>query len=299
MANVQIYPSKVRVVPNVKLIKNISKLSTESYQDMLNGGNGGIIEKRNHKKFGNVITTYKIVNADGYDDESPLTEFDAAVLSACISEQKVGNEDTTTAIILRALTGKVGESGDHKLRVNQREAILHSVTKLMQTIIDIDLSDANNALGYNNGKPQQLRAPILPCEFVTIEINGQPVNDVIHFYRESPIMTIAEQRNQILRYDTELLDVPGQNNTPLVIVLKNYVMRRIAEIKLHKMTPTLTFDDIFTRARITDASRDTKKELRHIVEKFFAHLQEKATVKNFEFVKKGNKIHAVKFALLK
>ena len=299
MANVQIYPSKVRVVPNVKLIKNISKLSAEGYQDMLNGGNGGIIEKRNHKKFGDVITTYTIANVDGYDDESPITELDAAVLSVCISEQKVGNEDTTTAIILRALTGKVGESGDHKLRVNQREAILHSVTKLMQTIIDIDLSDTNKALGYNSGKPQQLRAPILPCEFVTIEINGQTVNDVIHFYRESPIMTIAEDRNQILRYDTDLLDVPGQNNTPLVIVLKNYIMRRIAEIKLHHMTPTLTFNDIFTHARISDANKHVKLDARNVVEKFFEHLKEQGFVKSFEIVKKGVAVYAVKFTLLK
>ena len=294
MVNIQLYPAKVRVVPNVKLIKNISKLSAESYQDMLNGGNGGIIEKRNHKKFGDVITTYKIVNADGYDDESPLTELDAAILSACISEQKVGNENTTSAIILRALTGKVGKH-DAEPKANQREAILHSVTKLMQTIIDIDLSEANKALGYNNGKPQQLRAPILPCEFVTIEINGLLVNDVIHFYRESPIMTIAEQRNQILRYNTELLDVPGQNNTPLVIVLKNYIMRRIAEIKLHNMLPTFTFDDIFKRARIFDANKHVKFDARNTVEKFFAHLQKKATVKNFELVKKGNQIHAVTF----
>lgn len=296
MANVQIYPSKVRVVPNIKLIKNISKLSAESYQDMLNGGNGGIIEKRNHKKFGDVITTYKISNADGYDDENPLTELDAAVLSACISEQKVGNEDTTSAIILRALTGKVGESGDHKPRVNQREAILHSVTKLMQTIIDIDLSKTNKALGYNNSKPQAHRSPILPCEFITIEINGQLVNDVIHFYRESPIMQIAEDRNQILRYDTDLLDVPGQNNTPLVIVLKNYVMRRIAEIKLHHMTPTLIFDDIFKRARISDASYDVKRTARDTIEKFFNHLKEKRFVKSFDFVKKGVAVYAVKFA---
>lgn len=296
MANVQIYPSKVRVVPNVKLIKNISRLSAESYQDMLNGGNGGIIEKRNHKKFGDVITTYKIFNADGYDDESPLTELDAAVLSACISEQKVGNEDTTTAIILRALTGKTRETSNGTVNKNQREAILHSVTKLMQTIIDIDSSETNKALGYNNGKPQTHRAPILPCEFVTIEINGQPVNDVIHFYRESPIMTIAEARNQILRYDTDLLDVPGQNNTPLVIVLKNYIMRRIAEIKLHHMTPTLTFDDIFERARIFDANKHVKLDARNIIEKFFAHLQEQNAVKNFELVKKGNQIYAVKFA---
>ena len=295
MENIQIYPAKVRVVPNVKLVKNISKLSAEGYQDMLGGGTGGIIEKRNHKKFGDVITSYKIVNAEGFTDDSPLTEFDAAVLSACLSEQKAGNDDTTSAIILRALTGKVGE-GRHRLRTNQNNAILHSVTKLMQTIITVDLSAVNKALGYNDGTPQKLTAPILPCEFVTTEVNGQPVNDVIHFYRESPIMTIAEQRNQILRYDTDLLDVPNQNNTPLVITLKNYCMRRVAEIKAHKMTPTLTFADIFKKCRISpSASYDTKYNARETVTALFEHLQKKGAVKSLELVKRGISVHAVKF----
>lgn len=77
--SVQIYPAKFRVVPN---------------------------------KFGMVATGYKIANADGYDDESPLTEFDAAVLNVVVSEQKAGN---TSAIILRALTGKIGK-GDAESR---------------------------------------------------------------------------------------------------------------------------------------------------------------------------------------
>lgn len=296
MTNIQICPAKIRVVPNVKLIKNITEFDAEDYQELLGGEKGGVIEKRNHKKFGEVITTYTIANADGYDDDSPLTELDAAVLSAIVSEQKIGNEHTTSAIILRALTGKTGK-GEAEAWTNQNKAILHSLTKLMQTIIDVDLSDTNKTLGYNDGKPQRLRAPILPCEFTTATVNGQIVNDVIHFYRESPIMTIAEQRNQILRYDTELLDVPGQHNTPRVITLKNYVMRRVAEIKAHKMTPTLTFDDIFRRCRITDANKHVKLDARNVVEKFFSHLQEKGEVQNFEFVKKGAAVYAVKFAL--
>ena len=295
MENIQIYPAKVRVVPNVKLVKSITKFDAEDYQELLGGEEAEVVEKRNHKKFGMIATTYKIMNADGYDDDSPLTEFDAAVLSACISEQKAGNVDTTSAIILRALIGKVGEDR-HRLRTNQNNAILHSVTKLMQTIITVDLSETNEALGYNGGEKQKLHAPILPCEFVTTTINGQPVTDVIHFYRESPIMQIAEARNQILRYDTDLLDVPNQNNTPLVITLKNYCMRRVAEIKAHKMTPTLTFADIFKRARISpSASRDAKYNARETVTALFEHLQKKGAVKSFELVKKGVAVHAVKF----
>lgn len=296
MTNIQVCPAKVRVVPNVKIIKNITEFEGETYQQLLGGETGGVIEKRNHKKFGDVITTYKIGNADGYDDDSPLTEFDAAVLSAAVSEQKAGNDHTTSAIILRALTGKVAK-GDAEAWANQRAEILHSVTKLMQTIIDVDLSDANKALGYNDGKKQRLRAPILPCKFVTTSINGQPIDDVVHFLDESPVMIIAEQRNQILRYDTDLLDVPRLHNTPRVIVLKNYVMRRIAEIKLHKMTPTLTFADIFKHARISpSASYDTKRTVRDTVEKFLEHLKSKGAVKSFEFVKRGVSIYAVKFA---
>ena len=296
MPNVQLCPAKIRVVPNVKLIKNITEFDAEDYHELIDGVKGGVIEKRNHKKHGTVATTYKISNADGYDDENPLTEFDAAVLSACLSEQKIGNVHSTFAIILRALTGKTRETSNGAVNKNQREAIEHSVTKLMQTIIDVDLSDTNKSLGYNDGKKQRLRSPILPCTFVTTTINGQPVNDVIYFLDESPVMIIAEQRNQILRYDTELLDVSGQNNTPLVITLKNYVMRRVAEIRAHKMTPTLTFTDIFKRARISEtASRDTKKELRHIVEKFFENLQTKGAVKSFELIKRGVTVHAVKF----
>ena len=37
MSNVQICPAKVRVVPNVKFIKNITKFDAETYQDLLDG----------------------------------------------------------------------------------------------------------------------------------------------------------------------------------------------------------------------------------------------------------------------
>ena len=296
MSNIQICPAKVRVVPNVKLIKNITEFDADDYQELIGGAKGGVIEKRNHKKHGRVATTYKINNADGYDGDSPLTEFDAAVLSACLSEQKIGNDHSTSAIILRALTGKIADGTTTRVFKNQRAEILHSLTKLMQTIIDVDLSETNKALGYNDGKKQRLRAPILPCKFVTTTINGQLVDDVVHFLDESPIMIIAEQRNQILRYDTELLDVLGQNNTPRVITLKNYIMRRIMEIKHHKMTPTRTFADIFKRARISDTAREAKVDARNTVKSFLEHLQAKGVIKSFEIVKRGVSIYGASFA---
>ena len=294
MENVQLYPAKIRVVPNVKLAKVISNLSAEKFERAISGNSRGVVEKRNTKKFGDVVTSYKIANADGFTDESPLTEFDAAVLSACISEQKAGNDHTTFAVILRSLTGKVTK-GDAEPSKNQREATSHSVMKLMQTLIWIDDTKTNEALDYKTTDASKKCSAILPAYFVEKTVNGQDAT-VIYFDRLSPIMEIAEARNQILRYDTALLDVPNQNNTPLVITLKNYCMRRVAEIKLHKMTPTLTFADIFKKARIsTGASRDAKYNARETVTALFEHLKEKGAVKSFELVKRGSQIYAVKF----
>lgn len=293
--NIILYPAKTRVVPNIKLIKNLAKQSAETYQALLDGDEGGVIEKRNHKKYSKIITPYTITNADDYDGTDPLNEFDYAVLSACVSEFKEGNLDTTPAIILRGLTGKTRKKNDDGfIEKNQREWILNSVRKLMSTIITVDLTDTNEKLGYEGEK--KLTAPILPCKYVTTIINGQPVEDVIHFTDESPILKIAEARDQIIRYDTDLLDIPNQNNTPRVIMLKNYVMRRVHEIKLHKMTPTLTFADIFQKCGIADdASRDAKYNARKIIEAVFGHLQARGAITTFTLVKKGMVVRAVTF----
>ena len=100
----------------------------------------------------------------------------------------------------------------------------------------------------------------------------------------------------MLTYDAELLDVPHQQNTPLNIAAKNYVMRRIQEIKLHRMTPTITFTDIFQKCRIEKSDNKIKQRVRDIVIKFFEHLKAKNHIKSFEITKKHNTFYSVKFS---
>ena len=292
--NISIYPAKIRVVPIIKLIKNLAEQSAGTYQKILDGASGGVIEKRNHKKFGKIISTYKIANADGYDGTDPFNEFDYAVLSTCISEWKELNRHSTFAIILRSLTGKNHKNDDGIIEKNQREWIVNSVNKLMSTLITVDLTDVNEKFGYSGEK--KLTAPILPAKYVTTSLNGQPIDDVIFFTDESPILKIAEARNQIIRYNTSLLDVPNQGNTPRIITLKNYVLRRVHEIMAHKMTPTLTFADIFEKCGIADdASRGAKFDARKTVEAVFEHLKANGVIETFTLVKKGVTIHSVTF----
>ena len=101
----------------------------------------------------------------------------------------------------------------------------------------------------------------------------------------------------MLTYDANLLDVPNQNNSTMNVALKNYVMIRIQEIKLHKLQPIITFDDVFEKCRIAEnTSRKKKLDARNSIVEFFEHLQSKGEIRDFELTKKGNSFYSVKFS---
>lgn len=294
--NVQISPATKRLVPNFKLCKTMPVLSEEKYTRMIEGGKTrNCIEKRNYKKKYTICTVYKVSNAEGYDNTDPLDLFDYSVLSVCISNFAAGNQCITPAIIYRGLTGKVTKGSNIRPSKDQLVEILNSITKLMGTIIDIDESEPNAAFKYCKGRNPVTRSAILPCKYTTTTVNGQDANTVISFDRESPFMIIARDRKQLLTYDTALLDVPEMQNTKMNIMLKNYAMIRVSEIKLHKMTPTLTFADVFKKCRIENASRKVKMDARNTLIKFFEHLKAKEIIKTFELTKRANAFYSIKF----
>lgn len=289
--NVQLYPSYSRIEPNDKASKTIFNIDATSYSQLLNGAIGYIVEKKGNDNKKEILTPFTLTSP--FSD--PLTEFDRAVLSVCISEYLAGNQYTTVAIIFRALIGKVGEKSIC-LRKNQRAAILKSISKLMKTFFACDLTSSFDALNYDfNDTPKKIDSAILPAFRAEVTINGQDA-DVIFFDRTSPFFDIANIKNQIVRYPAELLDVPDQNNTPLIMTIKNYIIRRISEIKLHKqLSPTVTFDDLFLKCRITGANSNKKFDVRNTSLKFFQHLLHKDFITSFETLKTGNSIYGISF----
>lgn len=166
----------------------------------------------------------------------------------------------------------------------------------MFTAYDPQILDAYEKLEYISGDDKIVikKSVVLPCYRAEVTINGQ-TSDVICFDRESPFLIQANLKKQMWTYDAELLDVPHQQNTPLNIAAKNYVMRRMQEIKLHKMTPTLTFADIFKKCRIEKTSNDKKMNVRTTIIKLFEHLKAKNHIKSFEIIKNHNTFYSVKF----
>ncbi len=299
--NFQIFPSKLRIVTNDRLSKKIFELTQDDLHDWIeNHKTMNFIEMFNHKKFGEITSPIKLsVDGENFSISEPLDQFDGAVLSVCNSEWIAKNPVTTPSIIYRGLTGKVGKS-DAEPSKDQLTAIFNSINKLMRLQLDYDLSDLCEKLKYNGGKPERLISTLLPCHYLkSSTINGKDTT-VIYFDREPVLLTVAKIKNcQLLTYDALLLDVPKQNNTPMNIVVKNYVMQRIQEIKLHNLTPIITFDNIFQKCRLENISRDKKMDARNNTVKFLEYLKSQSEIKNFELTKRGNSFYSVKFSYSK
>lgn len=294
--NVQIYPAKKRIEINDKMSKIVFKMSDTDYKKLVDEHKEqGVIEVRNHKKFGKVRSSFTLQNADGYNDNEPFDEFHRDVLSVCISNWLEGNRYITPAIIYRGVTGKVNKKSNSQPSKDQLSAIVAAVDKLMFTQFDPKVAEAFEQLKYANGNEAKIvKSAILPCYRVEVKINGQKTMAVF-FDRRSPLLEISKLKKQLITYDAELLDIPNQNNSILNITLKNYVMRRVQEIKLHKLHSTLTFKDIFCKCGIENSDNRIKSRAREYVKKFFAHLQNKQVIKTFEITKKHNTFYSVKF----
>ena len=292
MANIQLYPTDKLYFPNDILSKRLFNLTEDDYFKAIKDRDGvDVVEKKNHSKFGNIISPFRIRVDDktNFTVSEPLDQFDFAVLCSCISEWRADNRHTTPSIIYRALTGKFGDY-DANPSKNQLANILQSVDKLMRTQIAINMDDVCENFKYNGGKNFTLVSALLPCKRVTeTTVNGNKAT-VIHLLEKSPLLEIAEMKNgQLISCDSQILNVLNQNNTRMNIAIKTYVLRRVLEILAHRkqMVPTITFADVFEKCRLTNANRMTKSKARGPCTNFFKHLQDKKIIKSFRLNKKG------------
>ncbi len=298
--NVQTYPSKIIYFPNDRFAKKLSDLTDEDFNDMNSGEERELLELKHHKKFGMILSPFRIY----VDDHATLTlsepveQFDFDVLCIGITEYHIGNRYITPGIVYRGLTGKVDDR-DAKPSKDQLTAIMHSIEKLMFLKTKINMTDYCEKTNCNDGKAFEILAPLLPCKRITATVNGGD-STVIQLLGESPLWQVACLKNQFMSFDAKLLNVPNQNNSKMNVELKNYVLRRIVEIKAHRqLTPTLTFDDLFFKCRIENGSRKKKLDAREIVVTFLEHLQKEKFIKSFELIKHGNSFYSVQFTYSK
>lgn len=268
-------------LPNDKLSKVVFTRTPEQMRRMIE-------EQRDFKlvelsiKGNPVKTTYRLKHVDGYADMEPLNEFDRAVMGVCISAIEAGMSFTTVKAIYRVLCG--GKSHNAYSSTDIQARILESLERLSKTTISVDMKSVCKAVkkyGKNLAK-SAFTSPLLPCEIVDGEVNGQPAQ-IVCLPREPPLMTVARAKEQVLTYGVELLDV-GSRNTATTVMLKSYVLRRVLEAKAHarNMSPKITFADVFKHCGLENATRWQRQDARKVIFALMERLQAATVIQSFE-----------------
>ena len=276
------------ISPNDKFTKTLFSLPANEYYDAIQKGISIAVTEIISR--GKKIQTHFKLNGGGFATlKRPLNEYDRVIFDVCNSAREEGFIGLTRDSLFRALIG--GKTNQYP-RLNQANAIVESLERLM-TIIKIDFSQTRDKIPKYNSVPAQIISPILPCRILNnVLVNGQ-LTSLIKFTDESPLITIARAKKQIITSPVSLRNITNQNNTPLVIMIKSYVIRRVLEIIFHKMTPSITFADVFKHCDLTDATRKQRQDARNIILGVMENLKSKGVIKSFEFTKKSETFYNV------
>ena len=263
----------------------------------------GVIEDKRSK-----AKSYLSIEAPNND----LNLFDVCIFLAAIAQQQAGNECTTAAILYRTLGGN-----PTNLSSKQREKILKSIEKLIFTkfkygFIDdvlkskskwkIDKEFEENGYSYVGA--------LLPAEIVAEKINSNLTRDAIRFLDESPIFKIAKMKNQLAKFDAELLDVPKlsctETSTRLKIELLDTVSRLRRIDKRNKKSRKgnksdkvkkylqLSLKNLYENCGLSQ-EKNRQCEYRKMLEKILNHFKNCGFIKAWQFAKTGNNFTHINF----
>lgn len=278
--------------PNDKLSGKVFNQSADNCTAMLeDGAEAQFVEMtRKGKK---IYTSFWLEAVGDCCDFEPLNEFDFAVLTACISFFEGGFPDVSVDMLFRLMTG----SKRVHARPEQRAEILASVDKMMCRRIKIDMSDVCRAVKKYDSRLSKpvITSTILPCKRLSAKINGKQA-DVIHFFEESPLMTVARAKRQILTFASDELAVPNLNNTSRVVMLKFYVVERVREVIQQNLKPaSVTFADVFKKCGLSDATRWQQQDARKAIRAVFEHLKAQGVILTFEEKMTCGACHGISF----
>ncbi len=276
-------------LPNDSLSHKIIKFDAEEYAEIIGDSepctvNECPLKDKSGKplldQYGKTIfvrTKYWLNHIEGFDDMTPLRQFDLLVVAVYSAAVEQCWDVITINQFCDTLTG--GESRVRDM-LTFKETVINSIKRLMGTIITVDMTETCKRMKYKTDKPRRT-APILPCELQeNIKVNGQKTT-VVKIYAESPLMEIAEVKNQILRINTELLKIPF-NRSPRAIKIEGYIVSWVETIVRHKnINANIKLDNIYEYAEVDEADRSAKRNVRNAIEATLNHLKEKGRINNW------------------
>lgn len=111
-------------------------------------------------------------------------------------------------------------------------------------------------------------------------------------------MKVAKTKNQIMTYDLTPLAIPNQNALERVVVIKNYLLRRIEQIKQGRLkNNSVLFDTIYKNCDLENAEKWQLQDARKIVFDTLNHFKSEGTIRDFETEIVSGEYRSVKIIL--
>ena len=216
-----------------------------------------------------------------------LTTFDLEVLTHCITLLKEGNEYVTAEMIYRLMNG----GQDKELYPAMRKRIYDALRRLDCSRMYIDTEKEFDA-GLN--VRTHYEGTLLPTEFMFqeyISLNGQIVEDCIHFLKGSPLYDYSEAKHQISSFPVEWLAIPGLNGTEQNILLTHYLARFIVEASNDKnpLGNIRLYSTIYEYLEIDAEDRTITARVREATRTILTAWAEKGIIKGFEELTEDDK----------
>lgn len=226
-----------------------------------------------------------------------LEPIDKAVLLALISERAAGNEIVSAQRLFETL------GGSNHLTEDVKEWLLNSVRKLSDTYVKVNMTELVTAI--YKGKKATIEGNLIHANIITAEINKKVTDSAIQLVGDSPVMQVADVKNQIARLPKNALSkVRGSMNQ---IILSWYLLERVAEIvgshssnrkkRVHKLQPVILFDTLCQKCGFVDLDKYDLRRLRDNIRKILEHFKQINLILDYEFTKVNGKIYSIEISV--
>lgn len=282
------------------IFRNLPKLLPEEENEVYVGKSAG-------KNVSTIVTMDfpKTVTLDG---GGCLTNFDKAILNGVSSLLIAGTIYFTIPMLYRAMIGCENPS----MREEAIQTIRTRLEFMRHSTITLDCTGEAAAHFIKDGQNLQsltLSQYLLPMNRMNAVLNGREV-EAYFLIDTPPLFQYASSKRQISLVDMKLLNVHFEadsplagaslNNTPTIIVLKNYLLIRIEGMKNQNnrlQSHKILFSSIYEELGEPSPIKQRRQRLRNYTEIYLEYLTQQNYISGYSFTHTGRVVDGVEIVL--
>ena len=282
------------------IFRNLPKLLPEEENEVYVGKSAG--------KSVSTIVTMDFPKTVVLDDGGYLTNFDKAILNGVSSLLIAGTIYFTIPMLYHAMSGNANPS----MREEAVQTLRDRLEFMRRSTITLDYTEeaaAHFLKDEQNLQSLTLSRYLLPMNRMNAVLNGREV-EAYFLIDTPPLFQYASSKRQISLVDMDLLNVhfaadsplagTSLNNTPAIIVLKNYLLTRIEGMKNQNnrlQSRKILFSSIYEELGEQSPIKQRRQRLRNYTEIYLEYLTQQNYISGYSFTRTGRVVDGVEIIL--